>query len=173
MMKINNKSLQILVAIVCLMVSLLPVSIKAEGTPGLSVTLLPSEEYHEIIAGREEKLLLEVKNTGTESLTDIRLSAITPEEIVILIEPDIIELLEAGSLQQVEVTIKPGEKIESGEYLIAFMAEANEAQKAEAIWIKVKSSSFWLWVSGAAALVVVIGCVVLYLRYARKTSLSE
>lgn len=167
-MKINNKSLQVIIAILGLLILLFPVFIRAEGNVGLTLTLRPTEYYHEVIAGHEGSFSLEIKNSGDTSLTNIKLSAITPEEIVILIEPDSIESLLAGNIQQVSVTIKPGVKIESGEYLVAFMAEANETRKVEVVWVKVKSSSFWLWLWGGIATVVVIGCVFLYLRLNRK-----
>jgi uncharacterized membrane protein len=163
-MKINNKLLQIFLSVIGMAMLLLPDPLLAQETGSLSLTLLPDEYDHEVTAGYESSFSLEVRNTGDENLTNIKLSANVAEDWIILFDPDSIDSLSAGSLQTVNVKIRPDLGMDNGEYKVTFIAEANETRKVESVWVKVKSSSLWLWVIGGVAILVVAVFVFIYMR---------
>jgi uncharacterized membrane protein len=167
-MKMNGKLLWLFLSAVGLAMLLLPYPLLAQETVRLTLTLLPGDYYHEVIAGKDNSFFLEIRNTGNKALTNIRLSVNVPDGWAIQFAPDKISSLSAGSLQTVDVNIKPDGKASRREYGFTIIAEANETRKVESIWVTVKSSSFWLWVGGGVAIVVVAVFVLIYLRLERQ-----
>ncbi len=122
-------------------------------------------------SGQDNSFFLEVRNTGTKPITNIRLSSDKPEGWVVEFKPAEIDYLGSGSVQTVDVNIKPVDKAAKAtkaEYKVPFIAEANEIRMVQTISIMVKPAQFWIWVWIVAGVVVVAGFVLLYLRFGRQ-----
>ncbi len=131
---------------------------------------LVSHRYDiEVTAGKDNNFFLEVNNIGSKAITDIKLSSDKPEDWVIDFSPAEIDYLGPGSLQTVDVNIKPPRNIGRGAHEINFIAEANEIRKVEKFWVTVKSA-LWLWVGVGVVLLIVIGFVFIYMRFGRQKS---
>ena len=142
--------------------------VQAEKTD-LTLTLFPRDYYNEVKVGEDNRLFLEVRNTGNTTITRIRLSSQGPEGWVVEFKPGEIDYLGAGSVQTVDLIIKPDSKATKGGYNVTLIAEANEMRKAETIWLNIKaSSSFWLWVGIGIGAVVVAGFVFIFWRFGRQ-----
>ena len=124
---------------------------------------------NEVRADQDNKFFLEVRNTGTTLITNIRLSVEEPEGWAIEIKPAEISSLSAGSLNTVDVNIKPVGKATKEGHQVTFIAESNEIPKTVgSFWITVKPAQFWIWVWIAAGVVVVAGFVLVYRRFGRQ-----
>ncbi|MFH0914310.1 MAG: NEW3 domain-containing protein [Chloroflexota bacterium] len=168
-MKTNHKLCWLVLLIVGLVTVLLPGSALAqENRVDLALNLVSGRYPTEVKAGRDNSFYLEVRNTGNKTVTNIKLSSDNPEGWAVTIKPAQIDSLTSGSLQTVNINIKPDEKAAKEDYRIILIADASEIRKVEIIWLRVESASFWLWVGGIVAAVVVAGFVFIFLRFGRK-----
>ena len=78
-----------------------------EDRVGLSLRLLPEYYYSEIIPGEENILYLEIRNEGSNEITDIRLVSTEPKGWIVYFKPDSIAYLTAGSFQTIDVIVVP------------------------------------------------------------------
>ncbi|OGO24831.1 MAG: hypothetical protein A2Z28_08310 [Chloroflexi bacterium RBG_16_51_9] len=124
---------------------------------------------NEAKAGQDNKFFLDVRNTGTEVITNIKLSVEPPEGWTIEIKPSEIASLMSGSLYTVDVNIKPvGKATKEGREVI-FTAQSNEIQNVKSsFFVTVKPAQFWIWVWIAAGVLVVAGFVLIYMRFGRQ-----
>ena len=124
---------------------------------------------NEAKAGQDNKFFLDVRNTGTELITNIKLSVEVPEGWTIEINPAQINALNAGSLNTVDVNIIPiGKAIKQG-YEVIFTAQSNEiANVKQSFLVNVTPAQVWIWVWIAAGVVVVAGFVLIYLKFGRQ-----
>ncbi|TET25649.1 MAG: hypothetical protein E3J67_03435, partial [Dehalococcoidia bacterium] len=123
----------------------------------------------EATAGKDNIFFLEINNIGSKAITDIKLSSDKPEGWVIDFKPREIDYLGPGRIQTVDVNIQPPGNAARGEHEVNFIAEANEIRKVEKFWVTVKPA-LWLWVGVGVALVVVVGFVLIYMRFGRQKS---
>lgn len=141
-----------------------------ERQTDLTLRLVSNWRNIEATAGKDNIFFLEVNNIGSKAITDIKLSSDKPEDWVIEFNPSHIDYLGPGSLQTVDVNIRPPKNIGRGEHEIDFIAEANEIRKVERFWVTVKLASLWVWVGAGGVLIVVIAFVLIYLRFGRQKS---
>jgi len=158
-----------LVTAVLVTVLLLPqTALAQERQTDLTLRLVNNWRNIEATAGKDNHFFLEVNNIGNLAITDIKLSSEIPEDWVIDFNPARIDYLSPGSLQTVDVNIRPPKNIGRGEHEIDFVAEANEIRKVEKFWVTVKLASLWLWIGAGGVLIVVIAFVLIYLRFGRQ-----
>ena len=124
----------------------------------------------EATAGEDNSFFLEVDNIGNEAITDIKLSSDKPEDWVIDFRPGSIDYLGPGSLQTVDVNIKPPRSIGGREHEISFIADANEIRKVEKFRVTVRIAPLWVWIGAGGVLIVISAFVLVYLRFGRQTS---
>jgi len=141
-----------------------------ERQTDLTLRLVSHRYRIEATAGKDNIFFLEVNNIGNNAITDIKLSSDIPEDWVIDFNPARIDYLAPGSLQTVDVNIRPPRNIGRGEHEIDFIAEANEIRKAERFRVTVKVTPLWIWVGTGGILMVVIAFVLIYLRFGRQKS---
>ncbi len=123
--------------------------------------------YNKLTAGKDNTFYLEIRNTGSKAITNIRFSSDKPEGWVIEFSPGGIDYLGSDSLQTVDVNIKPDGKTAGGEYRVTLIAEANEIRKVTSTWVTVKSSS-WLWVGAIGVFIVVAVFIAIFVRFSRQ-----
>jgi len=168
-MKIKGKVCWLFLLIVGLVTILLPrLTLAQEGKIDLVLRLVSGRFNNEVTAGKDNTFFLEIRNTGSRDITNIRLSSEKPEGWVIEFKPETIDYLAPGTLQTVDVNIKPDGKTAKGEYRVIFIAEANEIRKVESIWLRVESASFWPWVGAIVGAIVVAAFIIVYIRFGRQ-----
>jgi len=133
----------------------------------LTMRLVSHWSHIEVTAGKDNTFFLEISNIGSKAITDIKLSSDKPEGWVIDFKPERIDSLSPGSLQTVDVNIKPPGNAARGEHEVNFTAKANEMRKVQKYWVTVKTA-LWLWVGVGATLVVVAAFVFIYMRFSRQ-----
>jgi uncharacterized membrane protein len=168
-MKINSKVCWLFLLIAGLVTILLPrTTLAQEGKIDLTLTLFPGDYNNEVKVGEDNRLFLEIRNNGTKAVTRIRLSSDKPEGWTIEFRPGEIDYLGAGSVQTVDLIIRPDSKATKGGYTVTIIAEANEIRKVESIWLRVESASFWPWVGAIVAAIVVAAFIIIYIRFGRQ-----
>ena len=145
-----------------------PVLAQAEAID-LTLTVVYGPNYSRLEAGKDNILFLEIRNTGNKPITDIRLSSVKPEGWAIDFEPAKIDSLVPGSLQTIEVNIKPAAKTAEEGYQFTIVAETNGFRKVRNHWGRVeRPKGRWLWIGGIVLLVVVAAFAVVFVRIGRR-----
>jgi uncharacterized membrane protein len=170
-MGIGRKIYWIPLLLVGLTALLWPCSILAqvEKMPYLSLNIVGDDYYNVITAGQEKTIFLEVGNNGSRELTNIRLSAEAPKDLTVEFSPEVIENLEPGNSQVVDVVLRPASDATKREYTVALLAQSNETSQLADIRVKVQSSSlFWVWVGAGIGALLIAGFVFIFMRFGRE-----
>jgi uncharacterized membrane protein len=109
-----------------------------------------------------------IQNTGSDTLENIKFSSIKPEGWSIEFSPEQIDELSAGSLQTVDVNIKPAAKTIAGDYQITLAADTSRVTESFKVRVNVKSPDIWGWVAVGIILVVIAGVVFIFMRFSRR-----
>jgi uncharacterized membrane protein len=151
-----------------LIFSFVPYPATAQSKTELSLSLLPVGPTYGLKAGEDNKYFLEVRNYGTEGITDIKFSAEKPVGWTVIFNPERLIILAPGGLQTVDVLIRPPENAVKGRHDITFIANANETRKVVNYDFELESPSYWLWVGIGVAVVVIAGFILVFVRMGRK-----
>lgn len=155
----------------CLLTALLSGRTLAQGEPiDLSLRLVSGEYHNKIKTDRDNLFFLEIRNTGKSALTNIRFSSEKPDGWVVEFKPGNVAYLSPGSMQTVDINIKPDANAGRGDHRITLIAEASEVRKVENIWVQVETPSYWLWIGGVLGAVLVAVFILVFLRYGRANS---
>ncbi len=130
----------------------------------------PNNSYdNQATAGRDNRFFLDVRNTGNAQITNIMLSSEAPAGWTVTITPATISHLNAGSLQTVDVNIKPVDGPTTQSDTVTFIAQANEIANVKSSFsITVKPASFWVWVWVGVIAVIAAIFVGVYLKFGRQ-----
>ena len=168
-MRINRKIYWLPLLVVGLAAVLWPCSMLAQAEKTDLTLYIVYDGYRELTAGEERTMFLEVGNSGDRELTDIRLTADSPQGWTIEFNPPVIDKLAAGSFQTVDITLKPADNEAKGDYNIAVIAQANEMRRVTSIYVRVESSSlFWVWVGAGVAALLIAGFVIIFMKFGRE-----
>jgi len=109
----------------------------------------------DIVAGRDKKLNLEVKNTGSADLNNIIFSSNKPVDWSVDFEPTNIEILKPGESRQVTAIISADDKAITGDYLVSLDASTQEVKSSADMRVTVKTSTVW----GIVGLLIIMAVV--------------
>ena len=98
-----------------------------EEKTDLTLELVPDSYYNKVTPGEYNVFFLEVRNTGSQAFTNIRLISDEPEDWIIEFEPASITYLGPGNFQTVDLNIKPASNAYRGEHRVTLIAEADGA----------------------------------------------
>jgi len=139
-----------------------------KGKYGLNLTAPSGRLSREIVAGENKKIDLKIKNTGTITLRDIKLSATTPSDWSVDFEKDEISKLEAGETAVVTADVKASDQAIAGDYQLTLKANTPEASSQAKFRITVKTSMIWGW-AGILIILAVIAVIFYFVRkYGRR-----
>jgi len=136
----------------------------------LLATVSESQRYDTtVIAGKDNIFPISVGNIGTDAIDDVKFTPRKPEAWIIEFDPDKIEVLEAFDEQTVNINIKPPAKTVAGDYMVYVRASGKQATADEmGIRVTVETPTIWGWVGVAIILIVVIGVIVIFMRFSRR-----
>jgi len=115
----------------------------------------------DITAGKEKTVELQLNNTGSSELEDIKLSQSAPVDWEVKFEPQIIESLLPGESATVNARIKSSGKAISGDYLVNIQAQTPEVSDSADFRVTVKTSALWGWIG--VFLIALVGAGIYYL----------
>lgn len=147
------------------------IELTAIVTPTYSMDLVLSHNvyYHEVTVGKNNIFSINISNTGSGTLTNIKFSTDKPEGWVIKFRPEKIDSLMSGSSEKIEVNIKPAAKAAAEYYQATLIAEANQTRVTTNMEVFVeKPKGAWIWVGAVIAFLVIAGFTGIFLRLNRR-----
>jgi uncharacterized membrane protein len=121
-----------------------------------------------ITSGRENKLELLLRNTGSSELRNVNFSTSKPKDWEISIEPDTVAVVQAGGSTKVQAIIKSADKTIPGDYLPKITAKTPEVSSTAAIRVLVKTPLLWGWLGIFIILGTLGGIYYLFRKYGRR-----
>lgn len=122
----------------------------------------------DLVAGREKTIDLVVENTGTASVTDVKLSASAPPNWETEFEPSSIPEIAAGESVTVKAKMKAADDAIAGDYVTSFTANAQETSADADFRISVETSTLWGLVGVAIIIAVVAVFYFVIKKYGRR-----
>lgn len=122
----------------------------------------------DITAGRQKRIDLVVRNTGSTDLNDVRLSSSEPKGWEVTFDPDTVPFIAAGEAAEVLATVKAYEKAIPGDYMVNLTALTPEVNSKAAFRISVETSMLWGWLGILIILGAIWGIYYLFRKYGRR-----
>ncbi|MGC9354243.1 MAG: NEW3 domain-containing protein [Mariniphaga sp.] len=121
-----------------------------------------------ITSGRQKRIDMVVRNTGSSDLSNVRMSSSKPQGWEVTFDPDTIPMIAAGETAEVLATIKAYEKAIPGDYVINVTAQTPETNSKAAFRMSVKTSMLWGWLG----ILIILGAIwviyYLFRKYGRR-----
>jgi len=112
--------------------------------------------------GKPANMSFYIKNNGSAPNSNIKFMTFKPENWKVDFNPEKVDVIEPGKLQQVEVTITPNEEALVGDYSVNVRVDGEKASKTLEFRVTVKASSAWGWVGIGIILAVIAGLIGLF-----------
>jgi len=113
------------------------------GTYKLEFSTPSGKLNTDIVAGRDKKVTMQVKNSGSAVLNNISFSAATPIDWTVSFEPKNIDSLKPGETRQVTATITAADKAIVGDYIVSMVAATPVVKSSADMRVTVKTSTLW------------------------------
>lgn len=122
----------------------------------------------DITAGKEKKIELMVKNTGSEELKNVIFRSANPARWEVSFDPDTLSRIEPGGTAQAFAAVKAAEKAIPGDYVTNITAQTPETSSKIAFRISVKTPLLWGWL-GILIILGTLGVIFfLFRKYGRR-----
>jgi len=142
--------------------------VQITGTYQMELTTPTGRLSTDITAGREKMVELQLNNTGSSELIDIKLNQAAPVDWEVRFEPENISSLLPGESTTVKAYIKASGKAIAGDYVVNLKAQTPEASDSVDFRITVETSALWGWIGVLIIALVVAGIYYLFRRYGRQ-----
>lgn len=142
--------------------------VQITGTYQMELTTPTGRLSTDITAGREKMVELQLNNTGSTELIDIKLSQAAPVDWEVRFEPENISSLLPGESATAKAYIKASGKAIAGDYVVNIKAQTPEASDSADFRVTVETSALWGWVGVLIIALVVAGIYYLFRRYGRQ-----
>jgi len=97
-------------------------------------------------AGDNKRIALQLRNTGSAALKNVKLSFSAPVDWDVIFEPKQLDILEPGKNAEIFATIKANKNAISGDYLTNLEAKTPEVSSKTSFRISVRSSMLSGWI---------------------------
>jgi len=138
------------------------------GTYKLELTTDNDLLSADITAGREKKVNLVLRNTGSSDLEGIKLASTRPSNWEVTFEQDDDISIPAGESKTITATIKASNKAIAGDYVVGLRAANSEVEQSISMRMSVKTSVLWGWIGILIVAAVAVGIVYLFRKYGRR-----
>lgn len=119
-------------------------------------------------AGKDNSFTIRLINAGSAAIDNVTFASNKPEGWDITFEPDKVGSVDAGTIQDVNVIIKPPRKTIAGDYMVTLRANSKEVSDTMDVRVTVVTPSIWGWVGILIVLVVVAGLGAIFWRFGRR-----
>ena len=138
------------------------------GTYAIELTTPTGILSQSITAGRERRVELLIRNTGSSPLSNVELRASAPANWEVDFEPDSVPQVEAGADALVYATIKAFDQAIPGDYVTRITARTNEVSSEAAFRMSVRTPLLWGWL-GIFIVLAALGLIYfLFRKYGRR-----
>jgi len=118
--------------------------------------------------GKEANISMYVINEGSSEQREITFNSFKPENWEVTFEPETLDALAPGAMEQVEIQIKPAPEALVGDYSVAVSARGEDASDEIELRVTVKASTTWGWIGIAVIVAVVVGLGITFKRLGRR-----
>ncbi len=119
-------------------------------------------------ANREAAVTLSISNKGNVDIQNVSLTSSAPDGWTVRFEKPSVDVLTAGSTQQITAYIKPGKDAISGDYVTSISAKSPETSSAADFRVTVKTTTLWGIVGIIIILALVGGLAYVFRKYGRR-----
>lgn len=146
------------------------IELTAAVTARYEFTMLPATGRlnTEADAGEDNSFTIRLINAGSAAIENVTFASNKPEGWDITFEPDKVGSVDAGTIQDVNVIIKPPRKTIAGDYMMTLRANSKEVSDTMDIRVTVVTPSIWGWVGVLIVLLVVAGLGAIFWRFGRR-----
>lgn len=148
--------------------ALLNLEVDITGNYSIELTTPTGLLSSSIIAGKQKKIDLTIRNSGSTDLHDIQVNSSKPQGWEVSFEPDSIPIIPAGEAMTIVATVKAYEKAIPGDYTIGFNAQTPETKSNISYRLSVKTSLLWGWLGITILLGTTGGIIFLFRKYGRR-----
>jgi uncharacterized membrane protein len=121
-----------------------------------------------VSSGGSTNLTLQLTNTGTAPLTDVKMTATPPRDWDVTFDQDTVPVIDVNQSVPVTARITPVGNAVAGDYQLTIRAGNDQVNQSTAIRTTVETSSIW-WIVGIALIaLVLIGLFFVFRRYGRR-----
>lgn len=146
----------------------LDLSVNIVGSMEMELTTPSGRLNAEATAGREARVPLLVKNTGTAPLENISFSSSAPPNWSVKFDPETLVSVPPGESRQVTAIIKTDSRAIAGDYVVSLTASTRGASDTVDLRTTVLTSTAW-GVTGAGIIVLVaLGVSWVFKKYGRR-----
>lgn len=146
----------------------LELEVDITGTYEMKLTTPSGLLSTSITAGRQKRIDMVVRNTGSSDLKNVRMSSSKPRGWEVTFDPDTIPVIAAGENAEVVATLKAYEKAIPGDYVIDLTARTTETNSKATFRVSVKTSMLWGWLG----ILIILGAIwviyYLFRKYGRR-----
>jgi uncharacterized membrane protein len=118
--------------------------------------------------GETANISMYVINEGSAPQKGITFTSFKPENWEVEFEPETVDALEPGGMEQVEVTITPPQEALVGDYSVAASANGEQASDDIEFRVTVRAATTWGWIGVGIIIVVIVGLAVTFRRLGRR-----
>ncbi len=122
----------------------------------------------DITAGKEKRIDLLLKNTGSTDLNHINFKASKPSNWEVVFDPDTVYNIAAGGTSNITALIKAYDKAIPGDYVTNITAHTDEATSSISMRISVKTPILWGWLGILIILGAIVSVWYLFRKYGRR-----
>ena len=147
------------------------IELKAVITASYALILAPAGERYDTKAkaGRDNYFSIKVGNLGTAPIDKITFSPDIPEGWSVQFSPEQVDELEAFGTRTIEMNIKPPPETIAGDYMISVRASGVQKTSEKVnIRVTVETPTVWRWIGVIIIAVVIMGLVVIFMRFSRR-----
>lgn len=138
------------------------------GTYKMILTTPTGRVSTNITSGKQKRLELIVRNTGSAVLNNIKPSYEAPANWKVTFEPKIISSIQPGHYVRLFATIKSNDKAIAGDYMTKISAITPEVSSHVSFRVSVKTPMLWGWI-GVLIILFALGLVYyLFRKYGRR-----
>lgn len=120
-------------------------------------------------AGQDNTYSIQVTNIGSAAIENITFSTDKPDGWEITFQPEKIDVLESFDMNTVDINIKPPPKTVSGDYMVFLRITGKQGDPVKMdVRVTVETPTIWGWVGVAIIVIVVIGLIVIFMRFGRR-----
>ena len=147
----------------------LELTVELTGSYGLSLDTSDSRLNARVTAGGTSTLTLEVRNTGSAPITNLKFSASPPSGWKVDFSPATVESVPAGDTPvTTTATITASNQALAGDYLITIRADSDNPNDSVEIRTTVETSPIGYIIGIGVLIAVGVGLFVVFQRYGRR-----
>ncbi len=138
------------------------------GTYKMLMTTPTGRVSTSIVAGKQKRVELIIRNTGSSVLTNIKPSYRAPVDWKVTFDPKVINEIQPGHYVRLYATIKSNDNAIAGDYMTKISATAPDVSSHLSFRVSVKTPMLWGWI-GVLIILLALGLVYyLFRKYGRR-----